>query len=58
MGEKTKSDEQLSKITFEAPATLKKAFKAKIVQDDLSIKEALCFLMQAYVKGKILIEAG
>lgn len=39
------------KITFDAPASLRKAVKLKAAQEDRSIKEVLCELMEAYVKG-------
>lgn len=57
---KTKSDtastseaqqEKWVRITFDAPASLRKAVKLKAAQEDRSIKEVLCELMEAYIKG-------
>lgn len=41
------------KVTFHAPASLRKSFKIKAASEDRSVKNALCLLMQAYVEGKI-----
>jgi hypothetical protein len=55
---KTIANERLVKITFEAPASLQKAVKLKATEDERSIKEVLCWCMDAYVKEKIKIEEG
>jgi hypothetical protein len=39
------------KITFDAPASLRKAVKSKAALEDRSIKEVLCELMENYVKS-------
>lgn len=44
--------EKWVKITFEAPASLRKAVKLKAAHEDRSIKEVLCDLMEEYIKGE------
>jgi hypothetical protein len=40
----------LAKMTFEVPVSLKKAFKLKAAQEERSIKEILCELMENYIQ--------
>ncbi len=46
-------DEKIERINFEAPASLKKALKLKLAQDDKTLKDVGCYLLESYVKGKI-----
>ncbi len=48
-----KDKDNLVKVTFHAPASLRKTFKIKAANEDLSIKDALCALMKAYIDNKI-----
>lgn len=43
--------EELERVTFEAPAALKKAFHLKVRANDQTIKEVLCELMENYVNN-------
>ncbi len=43
--------EKLVRITFEAPASLRKSFKLKAGENDRSVRDVLCELMDQYVKG-------
>lgn len=48
-----KDKESLVKVTFHAPASLRKSFKIKAASEDLTIKDAICALMKAYIDNKI-----
>lgn len=43
-------EEKLVRITFDAPASLRKAVKLKAAQEEKSIKDVMCELMESYVK--------
>jgi hypothetical protein len=46
----TKED-KLVRITFDAPASLRKSFKLKAAQEERSLKDVFCELMECYVKN-------
>lgn len=50
---KSTENNQLVRVTFEAPFSLRKRFKLKATTEDVDMKEALCQLMKAYVSGEI-----
>lgn len=43
-------EERLVRITFDAPASLRKAFKLKAAQEERNLRDVLCELMENYVK--------
>ena len=55
MLEQTKNQisDDMVKITFYAPSSLRKAFKSKTAAEGKSIKDTLCFLMREYAEDKI-----
>ena len=55
---KNLAEERSVKITFEAPASLQKAVKLKATEEERTIKDILCWCMEAYVKEKIKIDEG
>lgn len=44
-------EEKLERITFQAPASLKKAFHLKVRENDRTIKDVLCELVENYVNN-------
>lgn len=44
-------EDKLVRITFDAPASLRKSFKLKAAQEERSLKEIFCELMESYVKN-------
>lgn len=44
-------EEKLVRITFDAPASLRKSFKLKAAQEERSLKEVFCELMERYTKN-------
>lgn len=43
-------EDRLVRITFDAPASLRKAFKLKAAQEERNLRDVLCELMEDYVK--------
>ena len=43
----------IARVTFEAPSTLKTAFKVKVTSEQKDMKDVLCGLMQAYIDNKV-----
>lgn len=50
MPSSTIKEERLVRITFDAPASLRKAFKLKAAQEERNLRDVLCELMENYVK--------
>lgn len=44
-------EDKLVRITFDAPASLRKAVKLKAAQQERSLKEVICELMQSYLSA-------
>lgn len=47
---------KIVRVTFETPSELRKSFKVKAAQEERSVKDALCALMEAYVKNQINLD--
>jgi len=47
---KTATEDKLVRMTFDAPASLRKAFKVKAASEDKDMKDVLCELMREYIK--------
>ncbi len=50
---KNEISDEMVKITFYAPSSLRKAFKSKTAAEGKSIKDTLCLLMKEYAEDKI-----